>query len=126
MQITGKIPGLWKAIFLFNIILWGIPACTVNEDLGSINNLRASKGEYNDYIKVEWDIVSGATYYILEKKKESDSAYGVATQGTMNIFEDYEAENMVKYLFRLTAKNGEDSVGPSEPVMGCRGAGCGN
>lgn len=104
----------------------GAFGCMVNDDLGEIRNLRATQGVYTDRVQVEWDIVSGATYYILEKKEESASSYGVATQGTMNIFEDFYATTGIKYYYRLTAKNGKDKVGPSDPVMGCAGTGCQN
>lgn len=112
--------------FILIILFVGMYSCVVNDDLGEIRNLRASQGVYNDRVLVEWDIVTGATYYILEKKEDGASNYGKATQGTMNLFEDYGISAGTKYFYRLIAKNGNDTVGPSEPVMGCAGTGCQN
>jgi fibronectin type 3 domain-containing protein len=118
--INNKKRTLAAGVVLLGALLsWGC-----SQDLKAPGNITASCDTNDDGIKVQWDGVSGATYYHLEKREKGFADYGEAFGGQDTRFTDTGIDEGTTYEYRVKAKESTNSSDYAGPVEGCDGSGC--
>lgn len=106
---------LFSSVFIFN-------SCAIDEDCTadeSISNLTASDS-YSDKVELNWDGVSGATWYQLEKKENPADSYAEISSSDKekSYFTDLNVESDSTYYYRITAKKDSDNCSKPTEVTG--------
>ena len=107
---------------LLPVLLLFLLSLGCTQKLNPPGNFTASCGSTN--IDIQWDGVSGATYYHLEKRKQGFADYGEAYGGQDTSYTDSGVDDNDKYEYRVKAKEGTNSSDYAGPVEGCAGDGC--
>jgi hypothetical protein len=93
-------------------------SCDGAEDGSGSLNLDASQGEFTDKVHLEWDGISGATVYILERNVVDRSFQDEIWTGEKTETDDSTAEQGVQYEYQVTAYGSSIETKKSKKAVG--------
>ncbi len=119
--------GKFLAVLSFSIILTqckggGAPPGPVTPQIPSPpSNVTASEGTFEEFIRITWDIVPGATsYLVFRAEQDSQNFQNISGSIPQTFFDDINAQVGKRYQYRVKAQNVQGVSDFSESATGYR------